>query len=132
MKQKQFTEAIDTWTKYVTATKGDATAYANLGFAYELCGRNTDAETAYLDGIKREPVNAACRVNYGLMLARHERFNEAVLQLQTVLNKSDVHYNLASVYEDLGRPEQAKIEYSKALAEDPTSKDAAARLAALQ
>lgn len=132
VKEKKLPEAIETWNKYVTVTGGDATAYGNLGFAYELAGRTTDAEQAYLKGIRREPGNAACRVNYGLLLARKERFNEALLQLQTVLPEADVHYNLASVYESQGRPAQAKIEYRKALEADPKLKDAQARLDAMQ
>ena len=132
VKEKKLSAAIETWKKYVVATDGDATAQANLGFTYELANRATDAEQAYLKGIKRDPTNAACRINFGLMLARRERFNEAVLQLQTVLSQADVHYNLASVYEELGRREQAKIEYRKALALDPELKDAEARLAGLE
>lgn len=132
VKQKKLPEAIETWNNYVQATNGEATAYANLGFAYDLASRTVDAEQAYLKGIKREPTNAPCRVNYGLMLARRERFNEAVLQLQTVLTEAEVQYNLASVYEGLGRREQAKLCYRKALEVDPAMREAQARLDAIQ
>ena len=131
VKQRSFNAAIDTFTRYVEATKGDATAYANLGFAYELSGRATEAENAYRKGIQREPTNAACRVNFGLMLARKERFNEATLQMQTVLSEAEVHYNLASVYESLGRREQAKLEYKKAIELAPNLREAQARLDAM-
>lgn len=132
VKQRKLPEAIETWNKYVAVTNGDANAYANLGFAFELAARTSEAEQAYQKGVRRDPANAACRVNYGLMLARKERFNEALLQLQTVLSDAEVQYNLASVYESLGRKEQAKIAYRKALAADPKMKDAEARLDALQ
>jgi tetratricopeptide (TPR) repeat protein len=132
VKQRKLVEAIEVWNRYVAVTGGDATAYANLGFAFELAGRTTEAEQAYQKGVRRDPANAACRVNYGLMLARKERFNEALLQLQTVLTDAEVQYNLASVYESLGRKEQAKIAYRKALTSDPRMKDAEARLDALQ
>ncbi|QOV91312.1 tetratricopeptide repeat protein [Humisphaera borealis] len=131
VKQRQFNSAIETFSKYVEASKGEATAYANLGFAYELAGRTTEAENTYRKGIQREPTNAACRVNYGLMLARKERFNEAILQMQTVLGEGEVHYNLASVYESMGRKEQAKIEYKKAIELAPNLRDAQARLDAM-
>ncbi|HEX8915529.1 MAG TPA: tetratricopeptide repeat protein [Humisphaera sp.] len=131
VKMKNLPAAVETWTKYVAATNGDATAYANLGFAYELSGRTSEAESAYQKGVRRDPTNAACRTNYGLMLARKERFNEAVLQLQTVMPRADVHYNIASIYEELGRKEQAKLEYRKALDLDPQMTDAQDRLAAL-
>lgn len=131
VKQRQFNAAIATFNKYVQVTNGDATAYANLGFAYELSGRLTDAESAYRKGIQRDPANAACRVNYGLLLARAERFNEGALQMQTVLSQAEVHYNLASVYESLGRKEQAKAEYRKAIELAPNLREAQARLDAI-
>jgi len=113
-KQKRYGEAIDAWNRYVRATNDDATGYANLGFCLELAGRTEEAEIAYRKGIKRDPTNAPCRVNYGLLLARHDRINEAMLEMQAVLPEAQVHYNLASVYEGMGRREQAKAEYRKA------------------
>lgn len=130
-KQKRYGEAIDAWNRYLRATNDDATGYANLGFCLELAGRTDEAETAYRKGIRRDPNNAPCHVNYGLLLARHDRINEAMLQMQTVLPEAQVHYNLASVYEGLGRREQAKAEYRKALAADPRMAEAQARLDAL-
>lgn len=62
------------------------------------------------------------------MLARHNRFNEATLNLQVVLTPAEVHYNLGSVLESLGRPDQAKIEYRKAIENDPRLQEAQARL----
>ena len=86
-KQKRYPEAIDAWNRYVRATGGEATGYANLGFALELAGRSDEAESAYLKGIKRDPMNAPCRVNFGLMLARHGKFSEATLEMQSVLSE---------------------------------------------
>lgn len=130
-KEKKYGEAIEAWKSYLKATNGDAAGYANLGFCYELAGRSEDAEAAYLAGVKRDPMSGPCRVNYGLMLARHGRFNEAVLEMQQVLSEAEVHYNLAAVYEGMGRREQAKIEYKKALAADPQLTDAQAKLDAI-
>jgi tetratricopeptide (TPR) repeat protein len=134
-KRKQFDRAVATWQKYIDLTAGDATAHAtalaNLGFCYELAGRGDEAEAAYLQGIRKDPRNGPCRVNYGLMLARRGQLNDATLQLQAVLSPAEVHYNLASVYEWMGRKEQAKLEYRKALALDPRMSDAQARLDAM-
>jgi tetratricopeptide (TPR) repeat protein len=130
-KQKRFGEAIKHWNAYVKATNGDATGYANLGFCFELAGRSDEAETAYRAGIKSNPLNAPCRINLGLMLARHERVNEAMLEMQSVLPESQVHYNIASVYEAHGKKDEARIEYRRALQSDPKMADAQVRLDAM-
>lgn len=128
---KKFDEAIETWKKYAAATNDSAAAYSNLGFCYELARKPEAAEAAYLRGIKTDPAHVACRVNYGLMLVRRERIGEARLQLRTVLTEAEAHYNVGSVYESLGRPEQARAEYAKALQLDPALSDARARLEGL-
>ena len=125
-------EALATWKVYVEKTKGSAEAYSNLGFCFELAGRPEEAEGAYRRGIARDGQNQACRINYGLMLARLGRRSEATLQLQAVLSQDQVHYNLASVYERQGRKDLARSEYEKALALNPSMSDARARVATME
>jgi protein O-GlcNAc transferase len=129
--QQQFAEAIETWDRYIDATHQSASGFNNLGLCLELAGRMDEAETAYKAGIAREPTNQPCRVNYGLMLARHGRLAEGTTQLQAVLTPAEVHYDLASVLESQGNTEQAKAEYRKSLQIDPEMSDAKARLASL-
>lgn len=128
---KQYPQAIETWKRYVKATNGSAAAYSNLAFCEELAGNPGAAEADYQKGITVDPKNQACRVNYGLMLARHNRMNEAIIQLQSVLSPAEVHYNLAGVYATQGRKALAKAEYQKASELDPNLLDAKTRLAQL-
>ncbi|HSU68039.1 MAG TPA: tetratricopeptide repeat protein [Tepidisphaeraceae bacterium] len=127
---KDYPAAIATWNQYVTLTNS-AAAYGNLGFCEELAGNPGAAEGAYLKGIERDPSGEPCHINYGLMLARHGRPNEGLLQLQAVLPPAKAHYDLASVYEMTGRKKEAKAEYTKALQLDPGLSDAKERLASL-
>jgi tetratricopeptide (TPR) repeat protein len=129
---KHYDEAIKVWKTYVHATRDSAVAYSNLGLCYEFAGRSDEAERAYQKGIERDSASGPCRVNYGIMLARHGRTNEAVFQFQAVLAPADVHYNLASVYEGMGRVQEARLEYRKAMQHDPQFRDAALRLAKLE
>ncbi len=129
--QRKYHEAIDVWKQYVKASNGAPEAYSNLGFCHELAGDTQEAEAAYLKGIARDARSQPCRVNYGLMLVRLGRVGEGKVQLQAVLQPAEVHYNVASVYEALGRREQAKAEYRQALALDPTLADAQSRLSEL-
>jgi tetratricopeptide (TPR) repeat protein len=129
---KNYPKAIDAWKRYIAATNNSATGYSNLGFCQELAHQPGEAELSYKKGISIDPKDRPCRVNYGLMLARQKRTNEAMLQWQAVLSPAEVHYNLASVYEQQGQKTRAKAEYQKALALDPSFKDAKARLSALE
>jgi Tfp pilus assembly protein PilF len=128
---KRYSDAVNIWKQYVNTTNADATAFSNLGFCCELAGRNDEAETAYRQGITKDPRNKPCRINYGLMLARHGFIDKAVVQLQTVLSPSQVHYNIASVLEGQGRTEQAKYEFQKAIELNPSFIDAKTRMAGI-
>jgi tetratricopeptide (TPR) repeat protein len=130
-KLKNWSRAIDAWKQYLKETGGDATAYGNLGFCYALAGRKADAEHAYQLGVARDPANVACRVNFGLFLAREERTEEATAQWKAVLTEAQVHYNLGSMYEQQNKRDQARAEFRQALQLDANLVDAKTRLAAL-
>lgn len=125
---RQYDLAIECWRQYVKINNYNPTALSNLGFCYEMAGQLSEAEKAYNLGIERDPHNQACRVNYGLMLARHGRKDDAIAQLQSVLKPAEVHYNLASMYEQIGNVDEAKAEYHKALEINPRFWEASARL----
>ncbi len=128
---KKYPEAIAAWKHYLKATDESAFAYSNLAFTEELAGDPAKAEADYKKGITNDPANEPCRINYGLMLARHGRIGEATIQLQAVLNPAEVHFNIASVYELQRKKELAKLEYRKALQLDPDLNDAREKLASL-
>lgn len=125
---RQYATATETWKQYVKASGGNAVAYNNLGFCLELSGKTAEAEQAYRAGIARDGNSQQCRVNFGLLLARSGREAEAVEQLSAVLQPAEVHYNLASVYEQIGRTAQAKAEYERAIQLDPKLWEAQSRL----
>ena len=129
---ERYSDGIIAWNEYLKATDGEATGYSNLGFCYELANKHSQAEAAYRQGLEKDPNNNPCRVNFGLMLARDNRIGEATIQLQAVLSPAEVHYNLASVYEQQGHPDRAKAEYRKALDADPSLSDAEVRLSVLK
>jgi tetratricopeptide (TPR) repeat protein len=125
---RNYPEAIKSWKKYIDVTHHSAVGYSNLGFCYELSGDPAEAERAYLTGIERDSDSAPCRVNYGLMLARHGRVDEGIAQMKPVLSEAEVHFNVGSVHEGQGRKELARAEYQKALQLNPKLKDATLRL----
>jgi len=130
-KMKDYVRAEDAWKQYIKATKGIASGYSNLGFCYEMAGDVPSAEQAYKQGIERDSKNEACRVNYGLMLARQNRVDEAKEQLSVVLKPDEVSYDVAAIYEQQGAYAQAKTELKRALLVNPKNTAAEQKLAAL-
>ncbi len=130
-KMKAYDKAEEAWKAYIKATKGLASGYSNLGFCYEMAGNVPAAEEAYKKGIERDPKNEPCRVNYGLMLARQNRVDEAREQLSSVLKPDEVAYDIAAIYEQQGAFAQAKDELKKAIAANPKNTQAQAKLASL-
>jgi tetratricopeptide (TPR) repeat protein len=129
---KMWPEALATWKQYMKVTKQSPQSYANLGYCQELAGKPQDAEATYKAGIAKAPTDGGIRVNYGLLLARQGRIDEATQQLGKALKPGEVHYNLGSVYEQQGDFAKATAEYQTAIKLDPTLADARARLAALR
>ena len=130
-KMRKYPEAVAMWERYIAATGNHASGYGNLGFCYEMAADVDNAEAAYKKGIAIDEKGTACRVNYGLMLARQNRTEEAETQLATVLSPSEVSFNMASVYEQQGAIARAKEELQKAIAANPNMKEAQEKLATL-
>lgn len=127
----QYDGSVAAWNQYIKLVGNDASAYANLGFTYDLSRRYDDAEKTYRRAIEIDPNNKPARTNYGLMLAKANRITEAQQQFAAVMPPAAVRYNVASVFEQQGKLDQAKGEYAAALKLDPKFKAAKVRLDAL-
>jgi tetratricopeptide (TPR) repeat protein len=128
---KQFDKAVESWNRYIEATGHSAVGYSNLGYCQELSGDNDAAERSFQAGIDKDPTNQPCRVNYGLMLTRQGKIEEAKEQFGAVLSPAEAHYNIASVFQQQGKKDAARAEYKEAIKTDPTLVDAQTRLAEL-
>ncbi len=129
--KKDYDKSIEIWNQYLAASDNAPEGYGNLGYCYELAGKSKAAQATYQKGIDKDENNAPCRTNYGLLLARKGRIQEAVRMWNPVLTQAEIHYNLASIYLQDGRKQEAKAEYQQALNLDPTMIDARARLSDL-
>jgi tetratricopeptide (TPR) repeat protein len=130
-KEKKYDDAVAIWKRYIDATGNLASGYSNLGFTYEMAADVDNAEKSYKQGIDIDPKDKPCRINYGLMLARQNRTDEAQEQLAIVLPPAEVSYNLATIYEQQGAIARAKEELEKALAANPDMPEAQNKLANL-
>lgn len=127
--QRKFAEATDAWQRYIEVSGRAAVGYNNLALCYEQAGRSGDAAAAYLKGIEADPKSEPLHVNYGMMLARQGKIDEAMKELTTVVSPAAAHYDLGVVFERQGRMAEARMEYRLALQLDPSLQDAKQRLA---
>jgi tetratricopeptide (TPR) repeat protein len=130
-KMQQYDKAVAIWERYIAATGNIASSWANLGFCYEMAADIDNAEKAYKAGLEKDSNSVACRVNYGLMLARNNRNEEAEAQLSVVLKPDEVAFNLASIYEQQGAIELARAELKRAIEANPKNTLAQQKLASL-
>jgi tetratricopeptide (TPR) repeat protein len=128
---QQCDKAIDIWHRYIKVTNNSAAGYCNLALTLEMAQRLADAEAAFKSAVAVDPKNEPARVNYGLMLTREGRFEDALAQLQVVLTPAEAHYNIGSVLESEGKTDFAKSQYREALRLDPDMNDAKSRLSSL-
>jgi tetratricopeptide (TPR) repeat protein len=128
---QQVDKAIAIWNRYIKATNNSAAGYCNLGLTQELAQHIPESESAFKKAVAADPKNEPARVNYGLMLARQNRIDDSLVQLQSVLTPAEAHYDIASVLESAGKMDAAKSQYQEALRLDPEMNDARSRLSAL-
>ncbi len=122
-RQEKFDAASRTWERLVAATDQSAGALNNLGYCYDLWGNPRAAEANYRKAIDADPNCTLARINYGIMLARHERFNEAICQLQLAMPASEAWYNLALIQDRQGHSTMARDSFARSysLAMDETA-----------
>lgn len=105
--------------------KAKADTYAQLGMWYGDHHQYSCAVGAYRDALKVEPKSPEFFYLLGLNLLRNGNFSEAVQPLQqSVVLKPDIvkpHLLLATAYEELHQPAEARTEWMAALKIDPHS-----------
>jgi tetratricopeptide (TPR) repeat protein len=113
----------DLQAKLQTQPKADT--YAEVGMWYGDHGQYACAVGAYRAALKRKPRSAQLLYLLGLNLLRNRDFSDAVAPLQQSIEiKPEVlkpHLLLATAFEELRRPAEARNEWSAAVKIDPHS-----------
>lgn len=141
---RQFDEAINSFKRALKLDPNSVSSQKNLMIAYraasafsEESGDIEEAKVYYEAVLEIGPTNSASWLDFGVFLARTGYRDQAI---EAFINaaKHDpknalAHHNLGSVYQELGRFEEASGAYTKALEIDPnldTSKHMVAALSA--
>ena len=95
------------------------------GYALNALGRFAESTRLYTSGLRRRPYDiqmlngmAVAAQNTRAFGAAEQHYREA---LHLVPNSPDIHYNLAGLYRQMGKPRQAAAEFERVLQlEDPS------------
>jgi protein O-mannosyl-transferase len=119
----------------LAVTKGNYTAYNNLGYFFERAGRRNDAKAYYQKALELYPNYAYAHYNLGLLLTDMGRTDEAMAHFQKALecnpDYAKAHNNLGLLLAKMGRTDEALVHYRKAFECNPNRAEAHNILGAL-
>lgn len=95
-----------------------ADLFNDLGYAYYLQQRLPEAEQALRRALQQDPRHDAATTNLGLVLGTQGRYDEALALFKQTGSEAEAYANLAYVFAQTGRLQQAEETYLKALTLD--------------
>ncbi|WP_044874913.1 tetratricopeptide repeat protein [Pseudomonas sp. LFM046] len=91
----------------------------SMGYSYYLAGRWADAERAYKQGISFEPEYHPLWRNYGLLLARMGRYEEAISAFEQVEKRAEASNDVGYICLVEGKLEEAEQFFRSAIEQSP-------------
>jgi Flp pilus assembly protein TadD len=120
-RQRRYDEAVDHVKSAIGINSQCAWLYDHLGTIYSQMGpeRIFDAQEAFRRAVAIDPDFAKARANLGVVLAKRDRFDEAIAHLRTAAQLSpddaDIRKNLAIALVNAGRYDEAMEEIERAV-----------------
>jgi tetratricopeptide (TPR) repeat protein len=97
----------------------------SLGYSYYLGGKWPEAEQAYKRGISNDPSYKSLWRNYGLLLARMGRYEEAISAFEQVEKPAEASNDVGYVCLVAGKLEEAEQFFRTAIEQSPAHYDTA-------
>jgi tetratricopeptide (TPR) repeat protein len=120
-------DALDAYSKALTLAPTLVEVYTNLAALYESQERWDDAQVIYQRGIAAAPTSGELLTQYGGFLLEHGDKEQGLALLNQATQIAPTASTLtirATLYADLGRPEDAVRDLQTALEQEPGSIDA--------
>ena len=103
--------AVAAYCKAAEESPNNAAAWINLGRLLHLLGKTAEAEGVYRRGLSHVGLDPLLLFNQAVLLEDIGKTNAALAAYQSALTAdpdlADGHYNLARLYESLGKPQHA-------------------------
>jgi Tfp pilus assembly protein PilF len=128
-KQGKFRESAELYSKALATKPGDPDIFCDIGYSFYLQRRWAEAEMNLRQAIAIDHEHRRAHNNLALLLVRDNRLDDALAEFgKGGSSPAQAHMNLAFALIIDQRWEPARAEYRRALAIDPTSQLAKARL----
>jgi protein O-GlcNAc transferase len=99
---RDYQEAIPLYERALKASKGSAESYNDLATCYVTAGDLDDAEATFERGVKAHPKDVVLQSNYGALLARQDRVDDALSHYRAVLPEAEAHRSLGRALYEAG------------------------------
>lgn len=123
LKQNKFQDALNHFNKALELNPKYYDASYKKALVYQLTGYDKFAARRYQDILKYRPDMDLARINLAALHHKHKHYKGAEEQLTAVIAHNyhcfEAHYNLANVYIDSQRPEEAIKEFKVCLRMQP-------------
>src|SRR5208337_1321710 len=128
-KQGKFRESAELYRKALALRPGDPDIFCDMGYSFYLQRRWAEAEMSLRQSLAINPEHRRAHNNLALLLVRDSRLDDALAEFgKAGSDPVQAHMNLAFALTTDQRWESARAEYQRALALDPSSQLAKARL----
>jgi len=128
-KQGKFRESAELYRKALALRPGDPDIFCDMGYSFYLQRRWAEAEMNLRQSLAINPEHRRAHNNLALLLVRDSRLGDALAEFgKAGSDPVQAHMNLAFALTIDQRWESARAEYQRALALDPSSQLAKARL----
>ena len=127
----RFTQAETHYSKALKLSPDDAKVWNDAGYSYYLQSRWADAERSLKTADSMDPRNPRILTNLGLTFAAQGKNDEALVAFSHAGGPAVGHANLGYILAAMGKPEQAREYYQKAVELQPELNPARHALAKL-
>jgi len=105
---QDFARAVLAYKRALALDPDFADVYNNLGYSYFLQGKIDAAMDAFNEAINRQPRNSKYRNNLALAYAQKGDYDKAFVEFSVAGTEAQAHYNIAQIYYQNGKFENAR------------------------
>ena len=129
---RQYAESLERYRRLLKATSKDEELRNNYAWTLMESGDLSAAEAEYRDVLRKSPDHQRSQINLGIVLAKQQRYPEALAHLKPTLGELAAWHNIGVIAVDLGDEVTATQALERAASSDSSPVESQQLLAALR